>query len=59
MRETNDIESLNLDDLDVEDLERRLELAPAAAPPCPYDCTICTLCPSDCPGLCWLVTKKG
>jgi hypothetical protein len=63
MATDDEIESLNLDDLDVEELERRLELAPAGAalgpaacgdgciqyvgPICPPDC------PSNCPGNCY------
>lgn len=41
------MECLNLDEVDVDDLERRLELAPTlAAVPCPSN-NPCSLCTSD------------
>jgi hypothetical protein len=49
MKTTSDeMLSLNLDDLDVEGLERRLELAAvAAAPGCPQDAGCDPLCSND------------
>lgn len=41
------MECLNLDEVDVDDLERRLELAPTVAgPPCPSN-NPCGLCTND------------
>lgn len=44
-----ELESLNLDDLDVEELERRLELAPAVAVSTD-PCTAQNTCTSQCTG---------
>lgn len=44
-----EVESLNLDDLDVEELERRLELAPTVST-APTDCTVQNQCTSQCGG---------
>ena len=57
--EIREIESLNVDGLDVEELERRIELASAVptelawtcSSDCPDDC-LCCLCVSDCPSYC-------
>lgn len=44
---TDEMESLNLDDLEVSDLEARLELAIAIDPGCPQDQGCYPLCSSD------------
>jgi hypothetical protein len=48
---TMEMESLNIEDLDVEGLERRLELAPVVTAPgdpgCPQDQGCMPLCTSD------------
>lgn len=43
----DEMESLNLDDLDVEELERRLEMAPVSSPICTQDGGCDPLCKSD------------
>lgn len=45
MKKTTEMEPLNLDDLDVEELERRLELATAFPSWC---CTVNDTCQSKC-----------
>ena len=51
-----ELESLNLDDLDVEELERRLELAPTVGTGTGVgDCTVQNTCSSQCAANVWWV----
>jgi hypothetical protein len=45
----NRMKTLALDDLDIEELERRIELAQAGAAPTMWGCDDC---PVDCPSVC-------